>query len=106
MIFSNEELEFFNNKVIFSGSDEAGRGCLAGPVVGASVILNLNFDGKLINDSKKLNPKNREEAYNYIIENCLTYAYKFIDNNEIEFLKFKGVTGEERRNISIKKSKV
>jgi len=84
MIFSNEELEFFNNKVIFSGSDEAGRGCLAGPVVGASVILNLNFDGKLINDSKKLNPKNREEAYNYIIENCLTYAYKFIDNNEID----------------------
>lgn len=84
MIFSSEEVELFRLKQVFSGSDEAGRGCLAGPVYGASVILPENFDGSLINDSKKLSSKDREEAYKVILENCLSFSYKYIDNNEID----------------------
>lgn len=84
MEFSKEELEYFSIDKIFSGSDEAGRGCLAGPVYGASVILPINFDGILINDSKKLSSKNRAEAYTFILDNCLAYSCKYIDNIEID----------------------
>ena len=44
-----------------AGCDEAGRGCLAGPVVAAAVILPKGFKHKILNDSKKLNEKVREE---------------------------------------------
>ena len=44
------------------GIDEAGRGALAGPVYAAAVILPDSFDTSILNDSKKLSPKKREEA--------------------------------------------
>lgn len=84
MQFSLEEIDIFNRNGIFSGSDEAGRGCLAGPVVGASVILPIDFDGSTINDSKKLNFKSREEAFKLIINNCSNYSYHLVDNYEID----------------------
>ncbi|HRP01682.1 MAG TPA: ribonuclease HII [Candidatus Kapabacteria bacterium] len=79
MFFADEELNCFSEHIIFSGTDEVGRGCLAGPVVSASVILKMGFDGNLINDSKQLTKINREEAYHYIINHC-DYAANFIDN--------------------------
>ena len=57
------------NKIITAGVDEVGRGCLAGPVVSAAVILNKETDLKLIKDSKKINFKNRLKIAQYIKEN-------------------------------------
>ena len=46
------------------GCDESGRGCLAGPVVAAAVILPKNYNNKLLNDSKKITVKQRKFLYN------------------------------------------
>ena len=54
------------NKIITAGVDEVGRGCLAGPVVSAAVILNKNIDLKLLRDSKKINFKNRIKIAEHI----------------------------------------
>ena len=54
------------NNIITAGVDEVGRGCLAGPVVSAAVILNDKIDLKLIKDSKKINFKNRLKIATFI----------------------------------------
>lgn len=56
------------------GTDEAGRGCLAGPVTAAAVILRPGFSHPLLNDSKKLTPKQRLSLVKVIYENALSYA--------------------------------
>lgn len=56
------------------GLDEVGRGCFAGPVVTAAVILPSNFQHELIRDSKKLTDKQRRVAYDIIIENAIAYS--------------------------------
>ena len=66
------------------GCDEAGRGCLLGPVFAAAVILPPDFNSPLINDSKKLSEKQREEAYRIIIENAIAYGIASIDPDEID----------------------
>ena len=66
------------------GCDEAGRGCLLGPVFAAAVILPPDFNSPLINDSKKLSEKQREEAYKIIVENAIAYGVAFIDPDEID----------------------
>ena len=67
-----------------AGCDEAGRGCLAGPVSAAAVILPDNFHHPLINDSKKLSHKLREEL-RYIIEaEALAWKVIMLDNEEID----------------------
>ncbi|ADQ81942.1 ribonuclease HII [Riemerella anatipestifer] len=73
---------------IEAGCDEAGRGCLCGPVVAAAVILDENFEQNLINDSKKLNFKTRNELDLYIKDYALDYAIaelppSFIDEHNI-----------------------
>lgn len=60
------------------GIDEVGRGCLAGPVVSALVILPKDFECELINDSKKLTPKKREEAYKIILESAIDYSVQSV----------------------------
>ena len=50
---------YFKKGVVEAGCDEAGRGCLAGPVFAASVILPPNYKNKILDDSKKLNEKKR-----------------------------------------------
>ena len=57
------------NNIITAGVDEVGRGCLAGPVVSAAVILNDKIDLKLIKDSKKINFKNRLKIATFIKKN-------------------------------------
>ena len=66
------------------GTDEAGRGCLLGPVFAAAVILPKGFHSPLINDSKKLTAKKREEAYKIITENAIAYAISSISPEEID----------------------
>ncbi|MDC6482547.1 ribonuclease HII [Pelagibacteraceae bacterium] len=57
------------NNIITAGVDEVGRGCLAGPVVSAAVILNEKINLRLIKDSKKINFKNRIKIADYIMLN-------------------------------------
>ena len=66
------------------GCDEAGRGCLLGPVFAAAVILPQGLDSPLINDSKKLTAKKREEAYDFIVNNAIAYAVDSVDADEID----------------------
>ena len=66
------------------GCDEAGRGCLAGPVVAAAVILPANFDCPLLNDSKQLTEKEREVLRPIIEREALAWGVAEVDNNEID----------------------
>ena len=66
------------------GCDEAGRGCLSGPVVAAAVILGNDFDNEMINDSKKLTEKKRNSLRNFIEENARFWAVGIVWPNEID----------------------
>jgi ribonuclease HII len=67
-----------------AGCDEAGRGCFAGPVCAAAVILPKHFYHPELNDSKQLSAEQRETLRVYIQENALHYAVAMVDNNEID----------------------
>ena len=66
------------------GCDEAGRGCLLGPVFAAAVIWPQGLETPLINDSKQLSAKKREEAYDFIVKNAIAYAVASVDADEID----------------------
>jgi len=66
------------------GTDEAGRGCLAGPVTAAAVILPQNFQLDLLNDSKQLSEKIRVQLKPMIEEKSISFAYTHIHNKEID----------------------
>ena len=70
--------------VLECGTDEAGRGCLAGPVTAAAVILPKNFRNKLINDSKKLTAQNRGELAKLIMKKAVCYSVQHIFMEEID----------------------
>jgi ribonuclease HII len=67
-----------------AGCDEAGRGCLAGPVVAAAVILPNTFEHPLLNDSKQLTHTQRETVRLEIIEKAVDYAIAFVDRETID----------------------
>jgi ribonuclease HII len=67
-----------------AGCDEAGRGCLAGPVFAAAVILPIDFSDPLLNDSKKLNEKDRYALREMIEEKALAWAVRSVDQVEID----------------------
>ena len=67
-----------------AGCDEAGRGCLAGPVVAAAVILPKKFKHPILNDSKKLTPKQRATLKDEIINLAISWKVAFVNNNEID----------------------
>ena len=67
-------LNAYQDKYIEAGCDEAGRGCYAGPVFAAAVILPSNFYHPLLNDSKKLTEKQRQELEPIIKENAIAWA--------------------------------
>lgn len=69
-----------------AGCDEAGRGCLAGPVVASAVILPKNFKHPVLNDSKKLSSKTRELLREEIISSAISWKVAFVGNNEIDEL--------------------
>ena len=76
--------QYLNKGVIEAGCDEAGRGCLAGPVFAAAVILPEDFQNELLNDSKQLNEKQRYELRPIIEREALTWAVGIVDNHEID----------------------
>ena len=75
---------FYQDKLTEAGCDEAGRGCLAGPVFAASVILPDNFFHPLLNDSKQVSEKNRSELRKIIEAESIAFAVASIDNEEID----------------------
>ena len=79
-----ELLLFLQEGRIEAGCDEAGRGCLAGPVFAAVVILPENFENELLNDSKKLTEKQRYALRPVIESQALAFAVGIVDNNEID----------------------
>lgn len=72
----------YKNFKLLAGADEAGRGCLAGPVVAAAVILKRPI--RELNDSKKLSLKKREELKDLILSQALAWKVTFIDARRIE----------------------
>ena len=67
-----------------AGTDEAGRGCLSGPVVAAAVILPIDFTHLFLNDSKQLSEKKRAQLRPFIEENALAFAVSFVWQDEVD----------------------
>ena len=75
-----------NLEVIEAGCDEAGRGCLAGPVFAAAVVLPPDFNSDVLNDSKKLTSKIRNELRPVIEDQALSFAVAMCTPEEIDKL--------------------
>ncbi len=76
-------LSSYSKDLVEAGCDEAGRGCLAGPVVAAAVILPKNYEHPLLNDSKQLSESKRIIVRKDIEREAISYAVTFIDNHEL-----------------------
>lgn len=76
--------KYFDSQLIEAGCDEAGRGCLAGPVYAAAVILHKDFDNDLLNDSKQLTEKQRDLLRPIIENEAIAWAVGVVDNKEID----------------------
>lgn len=77
--------QYFSNKeTIECGCDEAGRGCLSGPVVAAAVILPPDFQNAILNDSKQLSDKQRRLLRPIIEKEAIAYSVAFVSNEEID----------------------
>lgn len=74
----------FSNFILETGTDEAGRGCLAGPVTAAAVILPQDFENIILNDSKQLTEKTREKLRPVIENQALTFAVTHLHPKEID----------------------
>ena len=74
----------FSTFLLESGTDEAGRGCLAGPVTAAAVILPIDFENSILNDSKQLSEKVREKLKPIIEAQAITFAVTHLHPNEID----------------------
>jgi len=75
---------FYQNELIEAGCDEAGRGCYAGPVFAASVILPTDFYHPLLNDSKQLSEKHRDDLRPIIEKEAIAFAVASVSNEEID----------------------
>ena len=88
--------QFSEHAVLEAGCDEAGRGCLAGPVFAAAVIFPFNYVNEQLNDSKQLNKKQREALREIIIKDAVAYSVVSVSEtviDEINILKasFRGM---------------
>jgi len=77
-------LPYLQNELIEAGCDEAGRGCLAGPVFAAAVILPKNFTHNILRDSKQLNERDRADLRRIIEQKALSFAVSMVDHQEID----------------------
>lgn len=77
---------YYKKGVVEAGCDEAGRGCLAGPVFAAAVILPTDFHHEMLNDSKQLSEKKRYQLREIIEKEAVAWAVGIVDNLEIDKL--------------------
>ena len=75
---------YYDEKYLEAGCDEAGRGCLAGPVYAAAVILPKDFFHPLLNDSKQLTEEERYELRPFIEHYAISYAVASLNNKQID----------------------
>lgn len=75
---------FFKEGVVEAGCDEAGRGCLAGPVVAAAVILPSDFYNPILNDSKKLSESQRNKLRPIIETEAISWGVGVVTNQEVD----------------------
>ena len=88
-----EEIYNKNSNIEYiCGIDEAGRGPLAGPVVVASVIMPRDSMIEGVNDSKKVSEKKREEIYQKIVEEAISYGVGIIDQDKIDEINILNAT--------------
>lgn len=87
-----------------AGLDEAGRGCLAGPVVAAAVILPEGFSHPLLNDSKQMSEKNRNVLRPIIEQEAVAWNVQFLTPKEIDELNIlrASITGMQRAALQLK----
>lgn len=83
-LYIYEKELILNGVKLIGGIDEVGRGPLVGPVVAACVILPLNYELKGLTDSKKLSEKKREEFYEILIKDAISYGVGIISEKEID----------------------
>lgn len=74
----------YSNLIYECGTDEAGRGCLAGPVTAAAILLPVDFEVPLLNDSKQLSEKTRVQLRPVLELNAVSYAVTHLYNEEID----------------------
>ncbi|MDD4108062.1 MAG: ribonuclease HII [Prolixibacteraceae bacterium] len=77
-------LPYYRKGLTEAGCDEAGRGCLAGPVFAAAVILPADFNNDLLDDSKKLTSKERFKLRTIIEEEAVSWAVEIVSSDEID----------------------
>ncbi|QNM84435.1 ribonuclease HII [Polaribacter pectinis] len=87
-----------------AGTDEAGRGCLSGPVVAAAVILPEGFSHPFLNDSKQLSKKRRDELRPFIEENAIAFGVSFVWQQEVDKINVlqASITGMHRSIEALK----
>ena len=76
--------KYFSKKLVEAGCDEAGRGCLAGPVFAAAVILPKKFYHPLLNDSKQVSEADRNTLRPIIEKEAIAWAVAMLDHEEID----------------------
>ncbi len=79
-------LTYFQNTFVEAGLDEAGRGCYAGPVFAAAVILPVHFNHPLLNDSKQLSEKERDLLRPVIEKESIAFSVAAVNNEEIDVI--------------------
>ena len=77
-------LKYHTKGLLEAGLDEAGRGCFAGPVCAAAVILPQDYNNRILNDSKQLTEKQRDILRIEIEDKALAWAVAMVDNHEID----------------------
>jgi ribonuclease HII len=92
LILLNNLLSFHTPGLIEAGVDEAGRGCLAGPVVAAAAILRKDFTHPMLTDSKLLTAKQRNVLEIMIKNEAIAYAVGIVDNNDIDEINILNAT--------------
>lgn len=93
---------YYSLNQIEAGCDEAGRGCLAGPVFAAAVILPPNYTNEIINDSKKLSEKQRNKLRIIIENDAISWAIAKIDAPEIDTINILQAS-IKAMNLAVKK---
>ncbi|WP_130736412.1 ribonuclease HII [Flavobacterium sp. J27] len=77
-------IKSYSNLTLECGTDEAGRGCLAGPVTAAAIILPKHFESNTLNDSKQVSEKNRFKLRPFIEAEALSFSFSHVHHQEID----------------------
>lgn len=94
------EQEFWNKNKLCAGIDEAGRGPICGPLVVALVILPINYENNLINDSKKISAKKRELLFKQIINDAIYYRIEVVTSKIIDNLNIYQATKKTMEKLA------